>query len=167
MLCDSCGTQLRICRHCDRGQRYCAGKCAREARLASVKAAGRRYGQSPRGRETNRERQRRHRLRTRTVAVPEIDAVTHQGCSSPPEVASEHPTVEIVPGREEEGPRHKPGPVEIESDGDNARRCSFCHARGGAFLRQCPVWNRRRARLERSRSDLAPRPRQPESRGSS
>ena len=72
-----CRTAVLICSDCDRGQRYCTTPCADEARRQSIRASGRRYQDSSRGRHTHAERQRRYRARQQIV--------THQG--SPPTVA--------------------------------------------------------------------------------
>ena len=69
-----CRTAVLICSDCDRGQRYCTTPCADEARRQSIRASGRRYQDSSRGRHTHAERQRRYRARQQKV--------THQG--SPP-----------------------------------------------------------------------------------
>lgn len=74
-LCARCRTAVLICSRCDRGQRYCAGGCAKLARTACVKAAGQRYQTSFRGRLTHAARQCRYRARQTKV--------THQG--SPPQ----------------------------------------------------------------------------------
>ncbi len=74
-LCDRCRVQVVVCSPCDRGQRYCTGGCAKEARRTSVRDAGRRYQSSRRGRFKHAERTRRYRLRQQNV--------THQG-SMPP-----------------------------------------------------------------------------------
>ena len=71
-LCARCRGQVVICSHCDRGQRYCANGCARVARNESLRAAGRRYQRTRRGRHRHAERQRRYRQRQR-------EKVTHQG----------------------------------------------------------------------------------------
>mgnify|MGYP007097586828 CR=1 FL=1 len=57
--CAGCRTAVLICSHCDRGQRYCTTRCADEARRQSIRASGRRYQDSSRGRHTHAERQRR------------------------------------------------------------------------------------------------------------
>ena len=49
-----------LCARC-RGQRYCAGGCAREARRLAQWQAARRYQASHRGRLTHALRARRHR----------------------------------------------------------------------------------------------------------
>ena len=60
---------------CDRGQQYCGARCSGLARRESLRAAGRRYQQSRRGRHCHRcarrdaERQRRYRRRYRAGAA--------------------------------------------------------------------------------------------------
>ena len=73
-LCAGCRTAVLICSHCDRGHRYCTTTCAKEARRRALRAAGRRYQASRRGRHAHAQRQRRYRVRQQKV--------THQG--SPP-----------------------------------------------------------------------------------
>ncbi len=73
--CVRCRHQVVICSHCDRGNIYCGRKCAQEARRESLRAAGRRYQRSRRGRLTHAERQSRYRNRRKKV--------THQGSSLP------------------------------------------------------------------------------------
>jgi len=70
-LCAACRAQVLVCTACDRGQIYCAGPCAAIARCHSLRAAGRRYQHSRRGRFKHAERTRRWRLRAKNV--------THQG----------------------------------------------------------------------------------------
>lgn len=78
-LCASCRTAVLICSHCDRGQRYCAGDCARLARTLSLGAAGQRYQLSLPGRYKHAACQRCYRARQTKV--------THQG--SPPQPPSD------------------------------------------------------------------------------
>jgi hypothetical protein len=73
--CARCHCQVVLCSHCDRGQIYCGRSCAQAARRQSIRAAGRRYQHSRRGRFKHAERQRRYRHRHHVK-------VTHQG--SPP-----------------------------------------------------------------------------------
>jgi hypothetical protein len=51
-LCAGCRAQVVICGHCDRNNRYCGRDCAQAARRASLRAAGKRYQRSRRGRFT-------------------------------------------------------------------------------------------------------------------
>lgn len=75
-LCARCRAQVYICRCCDRGQMYCAGGYAQEARVQAQRAAGRRYQSSRRGRLKHAARNRRYRARQKIV--------THQGSPSQP-----------------------------------------------------------------------------------
>ena len=89
-LCAGCRIAVLICSHCDRGHRYCTPPCADQARRRSVRAAGRRYQASRRGRHAHAERQRRYRAKQQKV--------THQG--SPPMASADQlpaePTVPVI-----------------------------------------------------------------------
>jgi hypothetical protein len=77
-MCAGCHAQALICSCCDRGQIYCAGACAAQARQRARRDAGRRYQTSRRGRLAHAERSRRYRARCKNV--------THHGSpSSPPD----------------------------------------------------------------------------------
>ena len=65
--CSRCRRQVFICSRCDRGQQYCGARCSGLARRESLRAAGRRYQQSQRGRHCHAERQRRYRHRCRVT----------------------------------------------------------------------------------------------------
>ena len=66
-LCARCRSHTLICRSCDRGQVYCMGTCARDARGERQREARRRYQATPRGRSMHAERSRRHRARVGRV----------------------------------------------------------------------------------------------------
>ena len=66
-LCVRCPIAVIICSRSDRGQRYCANGCARQARLSLVGQAGQRYQASRCGRHKHAERQRRNRERKAKV----------------------------------------------------------------------------------------------------
>lgn len=70
--CGRCSTQVRICRHCDHGNWYCAGECAAVRRRESLRRAGERYQRSRRGACHHAARQRAWRALRR-------QKVTHQG----------------------------------------------------------------------------------------
>ena len=70
--CGRCAQQVRICRDCDRGNRYCAGECAGLRRCESLLRAARRYQRSYRGACAHAARQRAWRER-------QAQEVTHQG----------------------------------------------------------------------------------------
>jgi len=72
-VCDRCRRAVYLCSHCDRGQRYCSRTCSASARRKSVRAAGRRYQQTRRGRRLHALRQQSYRERRRKK-------VTHHGC---------------------------------------------------------------------------------------
>ena len=74
--CARCHCQVVVCSECDRGNLYCAGGCARAARTLSLRASGKRYQSTRRGRFKHAERQRRYRFRRKKV--------THQGSPEPP-----------------------------------------------------------------------------------
>jgi len=77
-LCARCRTQVLLCSHCDRGQRYCTPACSRQAREAAQRAAARRYQRSRRGRMAHAARTRRWRSR-RLASRASANSVTHQG----------------------------------------------------------------------------------------
>lgn len=70
--CGRCAQQVRICRDCDRGNRYCAGECARMRRRESLRRAAERYQLSYRG-------ACRHAARQRAWRARHAQKVTHQG----------------------------------------------------------------------------------------
>ena len=75
-LCAGCRHQVIVCSCCDRGQIYCAGDCARQARRRTVQVAGRRYQASHRGRRMHAARMGRWRARQ--------EKVTHHGSPALP-----------------------------------------------------------------------------------
>jgi hypothetical protein len=81
-VCLRCRAQVLVCSHCDRGQIYCGGTCAQEARQHARQAAGKRYQATYRGRLNHAARAGRYRARRKIV--------THQG--SPPQ-----PRNDVVP----------------------------------------------------------------------
>ena len=85
-LCARCRSQVVLCSHCDRGNRYCGRPCRRLARAAAQRASACRYQGSRRGRLAHAERSRRWRQRHRARcddALPQ-ENVTHQGCPAGP-----------------------------------------------------------------------------------
>lgn len=75
-LCACCRNPVLVCSRCDRGNRYCKD-CAPKQRTCGVRAAGKRYQASRRGRHAHAQRQRRWRAKHAKV--------THQG-SPPPDL---------------------------------------------------------------------------------
>ncbi len=111
--CARCHCQVIICSHCDRGNIYCGGHCTKEARKASLIAAGKRYQRSYRGRLKHAERQRHYRSRYKKV--------THQGS---PEPASNDP---LAPRSETL--------ASVADTGIEDIRCHFCGRSCRPFLR--------------------------------
>jgi hypothetical protein len=72
-LCARCRSQVLVCRRCDRGQIYCVGTCAQEARRDRQREARRRYQATPRGRVMHAARNRRYRARGRCVTDHGLD----------------------------------------------------------------------------------------------
>ncbi len=70
-LCARCRIAVLVCSRCDRGQRYCAGSCAKKTRTERQREAGKRYQQSLKGRIKHAKRQSNYRARQKKV--------THQG----------------------------------------------------------------------------------------
>jgi len=102
--CARCHRQVTICSHCDRGNIYCGKSCADRARSTSLRAAGKRYQRTRRGRFNHAERQRRYRSRSKKV--------THQG-------SLELPTNDPLTTRSE-------APLSLAIIEDEGIRCHFC-----------------------------------------
>jgi hypothetical protein len=69
--CERCHELVRICRHCDRGNRFCP-PCAPLARAEKQRAAGKRYQKTENGRLNHKVRQENYREKLRKK-------VTHHG----------------------------------------------------------------------------------------
>lgn len=69
--CERCHELVRICRHCDRGNRFCP-PCAPLARAEKQRAAGKRYQKTENGRLNHKVRQENYREKLR-------QKVTHHG----------------------------------------------------------------------------------------
>ena len=54
--CQRCGQQVRLCRRCDRGQRYCGGECASAQRRAAQRDASAAYQRTERGAHLHADR---------------------------------------------------------------------------------------------------------------
>jgi hypothetical protein len=117
-LCAACRTQSLICSCCDRGQIYCAGDCAARARHRALRAAGRRYQSSRRGRLAHADRTRRYRARGKKV--------THHGSPEPPGDDLLAPGSPTIAG-DAAFPEERPG---------TASHCHWCGRRCPAFVRR-------------------------------
>ena len=131
--CCRCQAQVIICSRCDRGQRYCAGGCAVDARSASLKRAGKKYQSTRAGRFNNAARQKRHRERQKQI-------VTHQGS----QLVTSHDVLKAESHWLEKAKKHD----------QNGRHliCHHCGAVCDPFLRQDFLHQSRFLRLFRRQS---------------
>ena len=90
-----------LCRHCDRGQRYCSLRCRQKSRRLQRREANRRYQQSlgREGRLDHRQRQReyRQRLKARVTDQSSLPASPCVNLTAPP--AREPPEATPEPNR--------------------------------------------------------------------
>ena len=120
--CTRCLCQVVICSHCDRGQIYCAGDCARAAHKESLRQSGQRYQASRNGQLKHAARQARYRERQQ-------QKVTHRGSAR----GSTHDSlVQQLKGlfREITANRFRPDPA-IATE----LTCHFCHQPCPPFVR--------------------------------
>ena len=112
-----------LCRHCDRGDRYCSRRCREEARRTTLRGAGQRYQRSRQGRLHHAARQARYRARQQKVTHQTSHIAPGSGIVPTP-LATNTTTVS---GREESRDADGPRPL--------ARpRCARC-GRPGRFVR--------------------------------
>ena len=124
--CACCAQQVRVCRDCDRGNRYCAGGCADTRRRESLARAGRRYQLSYRGACRHAARQSRWRERRAQI-------VTHQGSLAVGAAA----TV-VAPLFEARGELCDDAPPGVPCR-STAARCCFCRGVLPCFARLGPL----------------------------
>ena len=150
-LCARCRRQVLICSRCDRGQRYCGARCSGPARRESLRAAGRRYQHSRRGRHCHAERQRRYRRRWREDA--RVHKVTHHGSACAPCGAELAP--HQVAMHEANPPMpSKPATMRVRAaSGTSTMHCHFCARPVSEFVRR--QWRRPPVRRRTRSSDLA------------
>ena len=120
-LCARCREQVCICSDCYRVQQYCGEDCAHTARRLSLKAAGRRYQSTRRGRSKHAERMRRYRAKKQIVThhsspAPAPDALLLLCLSV---IVAAAIAVPAVPARRAR----------------RARRCHFCGRPCSVFMR--------------------------------
>jgi hypothetical protein len=142
-LCARCRSQVLVCRRCDRGQIYCVGTCAQEARHDHQREARRRYQATPRGRAMHAARSRRYRARVRCV--------TDQGLAN----------------EQKAGPFLESEVWEALSEPSSSRKsppqwfCHYCRCSASALLRLSalrPICNRGKNGQIRRRGPLRSRP---------
>lgn len=145
--CGRCEKQVRICRDCDRGNRYCADECAQIRRRDSLRRAAERYQQSYRGACKHAARQCAWRWR-------DAQKVTHQG-SLPSAVApivrsisttneGTHADIVLVEPQpsvtvHERGARRAQAYLPVHYTVPAAARCSFCGCVLSSFARLGPL----------------------------
>jgi len=81
--CPHCQRRILICRHCDRGNTYCPGKCAKIARKKSLLRAAARYRLTRRGRHNNAARPGRFRARQKRKSNASGFTTRPRSCSTP------------------------------------------------------------------------------------
>jgi len=139
--CARCHRLVVICRHCDRGQRYCSAGCAQVQRRHSVREAGRRYQRTPLGTRNNAARQKRWRWRI-------VTTVTHQGSTALAPVGQGPPgqnaqkEVRDATSNRTRGISHRT-PLSIPA-GQPGPRCDFCGRVCGAYTRRGTLGAQRR-----------------------
>ena len=146
-LCARCHAQALVCSCCDRGQIYCAGGCAQEARHHAQRAAGQRYQTSHRGRLAHAARAGRWRARQKNV--------THQG--SPPPPADDGVSVDaVVTASKPPAASSRDGATRSRGHGPAFWRCHWCGWRCPPFVRIGFLRRRRRGSSRGQTSRRAP-----------
>ena len=135
--CRRCAQQVRVCRHCDRGNQYCAAGCARIRRRESLRRAGDRYQQSYHG-------ACRHAARQRAWRARQVQKVTHQGSREEVGVAIVSATSILTPHDHADPAAVTPPPPDSLAwpSARAARRrarCCFCARRLSHFVRFGPL----------------------------
>ena len=98
--CQRCGRVVLICSRCDCGQLYCAAGCAHKARQDSLRRAGQRYQQTPRGKRKHAARMQRYRRGqtqkvTHQAPPPSTPPVPNCSAGAFPQPAKEDPDVSL------------------------------------------------------------------------
>lgn len=136
-LCARCRTQVLLCSHCDRGQRYCSAACSRQARDAAQRDAAQRYQRSRRGRMAHAARTRRWRGRRLACRVG-ANSVTHQGSQAgvgaAPLAAWTHDTASLP--LDATAAAATEAPPQLTTEAGAAPCCARCSAPLGPWLRQ-------------------------------
>ncbi len=144
-FCCRCQAQVIICSRCDRGQRYCTGGCAADARTASLQRAAKKYRSTRAGRTNNAARQKRYRERQKQK-VPKVPKVTHQG--SPPD--RPHDVLKT--------PFDWPGSPQQQDQNGTDLFCHHCGAVCDPYLRQDFLHQSRLSGVFRQSSTAQERP---------
>jgi hypothetical protein len=134
--CGRCAQQVRICRDCDQGNRYCAGECAGLRRRESLLRAARRYQRSYRGACAHATRQRALRERqaqevTHHGSIPTAVSVTVANNSTQTTTRGTHAQIASL----ESQPHSAAGHAHRTA----VSSCSFCGRTLPAFARLGPL----------------------------
>lgn len=111
-----------LCRHCDRGQRYCSSHCREKSLRQQRRQANRRHPQDPDGRADHRDRQREYRRRLKARVTDQSSLRSPSGANliaphAPPPVEPA-PTAEVFPSP---GAELAPGGVVCQIGGRRGR----------------------------------------------
>ena len=136
--CALCFQQVRLCRSCDRGNRYCGQVCAAVARRRSLAEAGRRYQRSFKG-------ALKHAQRQATYQVRAAAKLTHQG------FLKGVPSVILF--LESDKRAAEPTTPEPKTETVERIRCSGCGVSCGPFARHDYIGRCRLVRLRGDRND--------------
>lgn len=158
-LCARCFVQVRLCSHCDRGQRYCTRTCSSLARDAAQREAGSRYQRSRSGRMAHAARSRRWRIRhhqidlvVTTQGQADANIVTHQGS---PGGLADAPLVAWTSDRAEVSLTPDPDPIATTLvERHAAPTCRRCGAALAPWVRQ--GFLRSQLRVRAARHDHSP-----------
>jgi len=113
--CGLCYRQVIICRDCDRGNLYCGAGCARLARQKSLRAAGKRYQKTRRGKHHHAKRQQRYRQR-------QYQKVTHHSSHKQTDLSS--------------SPGNPRGSKQVSHKDYLKLTCNFCRCACSVLLRK-------------------------------
>ncbi len=151
--CARCRALVRLCRGCERGQRYCDGECAFLSRRDSCRRARALYRRSELGRRNNALHQKR--WRSRQIARQQNPTVRDQGIEPPVATAEVDPSPQS-PEEDLHGelslppiPQWRARATATNANLPRIYRCSRCGKARNAFerrdfLREAPRRVRRR-----------------------
>ena len=159
-LCARCFVQVRLCSHCDRGQRYCTPSCSSLARDTAQREAASRYQRSRSGRMAHAARSRRWRIRHHPIdplataqPVGSANIVTHQGSPGSPADApllawtSNHAEASITCDADQSA-------TQAVASSTGPTTCRRCGATLAPWVRQ--GFLRRQVRVRATRHDHSP-----------
>jgi len=145
--CARCERPVLVCRWCDRGQQYCAGDCARQARRESWRRSSAKYQRSGRGKRRHAARQSLYRRRKKQKVTQQAPVLT--GALAQPVLAVKESTDQEE--RDERVPSQQAATAPSQQEPDHAQGslgadhlCSFCQKRHSRWTRREPLVQLRR-----------------------